>query len=203
MKDKIQKVVSVVFKTKKRIIIFSVSLAIVVIGIICAATYNYHPEADTTALNKLLFEAADLTTAKLNITNITEYKDEGIKILNRSDFIMVYDATVWAGIDIEKVKIVSDDLMKVIRVSIPKATIQDAKVDPSSIKYFDEKFSLFNINEKEDANNAVTLAEEAVKEEAVKTGILELADKQSATLIEGLLSKAVPKGYTLEVKVID
>lgn len=200
---KIKKIASIFFKTKKRIITFSVSLAIILLGILCVITYNYAPETDTTSLNKLLSEASDLTTAKLNITNITEYKDEGIKILNRSDFIMVYDATVWAGIDMEKIEIVPDDLNKVIYVSIPKATIQDAKVDSSTIKYFDEKFSLFNVNEKDDANNAVALAEKSVKEEAVKTGILELADKQSATLIEGLLSEAIPEGYKLDAKVVE
>ena len=72
-----------------------------------------------------------------------------------------------------------------------------------TIKYFDEKFALFNVDEKEDANKAVVLAENSVKEEAIKTGILELADKQSATLIEGLLSKAIPEGYTLKAKVVD
>ena len=114
---------------------------------------------------------------------------------------MVYNATVWAGIDMEKVKISAEDITKVIRVSVPKATIQNVKVDSSSIKYFDEKFSLFNVNAKDDVNSAVILAEESVKEEAKNTGILELADKQSVTLIEGLLFKAIPKGYTLEVKV--
>lgn len=200
---KTKELITKIFKTKKRIIAFSISLAVILLCIFCLATYNYTPEADTTALNKLLLEASDLTTAKLQITNMTEYKDEGIKILNRSDFIMVYDATVWAGIDMEKVEIIPDDLTKVIYVNIPRATIQDAKVDSSTIKYFDEKFALFNVDEKEDANKAVVLAENSVKEEAIKTGILELADKQSATLIEGLLSKAIPKGYTLKAKVVD
>ena len=151
----------------------------------------------------MLIEASDLTTAKLNITNIYEHKDEGIKILNRADFTMVYKATVWAGIDMKKVEVIPNDLTKVIRVNIPKATIQDVKVDSSSIKYFDEKIALFNVDAKEDANKAVVIAENAAKEEAIKTGILELADKQSATLIEGLLSKAIPEGYTLEAKVVD
>jgi len=93
-------------------------------------------------------------------------------------------------------------LTKTIHINIPKAIIQEAKVDPKTIKYFDEKFSLFNVNEKDDANKAVALAEERVKKEAIETGILELADKQSATLIEGLLSKALPEGYKLDIKVV-
>ncbi len=196
-------VTSVIFKTKRRITAFVISTIIIILAAVCLITNNYTPKADTTVLNKLLSEANDLTTAKLNITNMTEYTDEGVKILNRSDFIMVYDATVWAGIDVKKIDIVSDDAKKVIHVKIPKAEIQNAKVDPSTIKYFDEKFSFFNVDPKEDANRGIELAEKSVTEEAEKTGILELADKQSATLIEGLLTKAVPKGYTLDVRVAE
>lgn len=199
----VKKIALSIFKTKRRTIAFVVVLAGVIIGGICAVTYNYTPKTDTTSLNKLLLEASDLTTAKLKITNMTEYKDKGIKILNRSDFIMVYEATVWAGIDVQNIKIIPDDVKKVIRINIPKAKIQDAKVDSATIKYFDEHFALFNVNEKEDANKAVELAEKSVKEEAVNTGILELADKQSATLIEGLLSKGIPDGYKIEAKVVE
>lgn len=198
---KAKKLASFIFKTKKRITVFCALLVIIIIGISCLINYNPSPAVDTTALNKLLLESSDLTTAKLKITNMSEYKDTGIKILNKSDFIMVYEATVWAGINVKEVKIVSNDLTKTIHINIPKAIIQEAKVDPKTIKYFDEKFSLFNVNEKEDANEAISLAEERVKKEAIETGILELADKQSATLIEGLLSKAIPPEYTLVTKI--
>lgn len=195
-----KKSTSVIFKTKRRITAFVISLVVIILAAVCLITNNYTPKADTTSLNKLLVEASDLTTAKLNITNMTEYTDTGTKIFNRSDFIMVYDATVWAGIDVKKIDIKADDVKKVINVKIPKAEIQNVKVDPSTIKYFDEKFSFFNTDAKEDANRAVELAEEETKKDAVKTGILELADKQSATLIEGLLAKAVPKGYQLDIR---
>lgn len=199
---KIKKFIKEIFKTKVRIIVSTVFLVVAIFLLSCLITYNHTSKADTTVLNKLLVEASDMVTAKLNLTNMTKYEDTGIKILNRSDFIMVYDATVWAGMDVKDIKVTSNDIKKVIYVVIPKATVLNAKVDPTSIKYFDEKFALFNVNSKEDANNAVALAEESLKEEAKKTGILELADKQSATLIEGLLSKAIPEGYSLEITVV-
>lgn len=131
---------------------------------------------------------------------MTEYKDAGIKILNRSDFIMVYKAQIEAGIDIKEVEINCDDLQKNIYITIPKSQITGAKVDPASIKYFDEKFAIFNPDPKQDASDAVSLAESDVKKEAENTGILELADKQAAVLIENLISNAVPKNYKIEVK---
>ena len=140
---KTKEFITKIFETKKRIIAFSISLAVILLCIFCLATYNHTPKVDTIFLTNQLIDASELTTAKLKMTNMTEYKDEGIKILNRSDFIMVYDATVWAGIDMNEVKISANDLTKVIQVNIPKATILDAKVDSSTIKYFDEKCNHF------------------------------------------------------------
>jgi len=38
------------------------------------------------------------------------------------------------------------------------------------------------------------------KKEAVSTGILELANSQSETLIKGILANAIPDGYEIKVK---
>ena len=200
---KVKEFAKKILTSKKHAIIFFTVSAILMVTLFCLVTYNRTPQADTTSLNQLLRKASDLTTAELRLTNMTKYDDEGLAILNRSDFIMVYEATVWSGIDVEKVEIIPNHSTKVIEVNIPKATIQNVKVDSSTIEYFDEGFSLFNPNEKEDNNAAIVKAEEDIKEDALKSGILELADKQSATLIEGLLAKAVPAGYTLEAKVVE
>jgi len=74
------------------------------------------------------------------------------------------------------------------------------KVDPASIEYFDENFSLLNLDEKEDGNMAQVLAEKDAFEEASNMGILGLADQQSEALIKGILEGAVPKDYELKVK---
>ncbi len=157
---------------------------------------------DTRALKSALIESSELTTAKLNLTCMSDFKDTGVIILNRADFTMVYDVTIRAGIDMEKVYIPEDKIdyiNKVIYVSIPSATIQSANVDPATIKYFDEHFALFNLNEKEDANKAQELAQEDAIKKAVDSGILEMADNQSAALIKGILSSVIPDGYTIEI----
>lgn len=199
---KINKIISFIFKTKKRIITTSITLLILVLGVIGLFLYVPTPQTDTKALNKLLEEASDLTTAKLKITGITDYEDTGLPVLTKSGFIMVYEATVWAGIDMSKIEIKADDINKIIHVKIPKATIQNKKVEPDSITYFDEEFSLFNVNSKEDANVAQKKAEEDAEEEAKKTGILDFADKQSEALIKGLLINAIPEGYSITTKVV-
>lgn len=197
---KTKETVAKLFKSKKsRIILFSI-IALVLIAL-CTLPFIYHRKStvDTDFLNSLLSKSSELTAAKLKITGMSEFHDEGVKFLNKSDFIMVYTATVRAGINIDEVKIESNNIDK-IYITIPDAQIQEAKVDPSSIKYFDEKFALFNVNGKEDSNKAIVLAEGAAIEEAANTGILELANSQSETLIKGILANAIPDGYIIEIK---
>ena len=76
----------------------------------------------------------------------------------------------------------------------------DVKVDRENIQYFDETFSLFNPDQKEDADRAVSLAEQQTKEELIAMGNLKMADTQAVALIKGLLINAIPKGYTIEVQ---
>lgn len=188
-----------IFKTKKSKIILGTIIALLVVcGLLFI--YNGKSTADIEQMNLLLSKSSELTAAKLKITAMSDFKDTGIVFLNRADFIMVYTATVRAGINIDDVKIEPDNISKKIYITIPEAQILEAKVDPKSIKYFDEKLASFNVDAKEDSNRAVSLAEEAAKKEAANTGILELANQQSATLIKGILANAIPNGYEIEIK---
>jgi len=148
----------------------------------------------------MLAKSSELTAAKWNFTGLCEYTDPGVKYINSGSFVMKYNATARAGINLNDVTITADNTAKKIFISIPPATVQDIKVDVSSIKYYNEVFAPFNFNPKDDNNTAVAKAESDAYEEAQKSGILEMANEQSATLIKGILSDAIPKGYTIEVK---
>ena len=48
------------------------------------------------------------------------------------------------------------------------------------------------------------MAEKDAESEAVENGLLELADKQSETLVKGILSDAVSQfGYSIEIKYLN
>ena len=147
-------------------------------------------EVDTTYLVAKLEKASELTTTKLTYNGFTKYTDTGIKVINRSDFLMVYTATARAGIDVKEIKITSDKITKTVNVKLPKAKILEVKVDPSSIKYYDTKLALFNFDSKEDANDAQALAEKKAIEDLEGMGILESADEQAEALIRGLLQES-------------
>ena len=115
-------------------------------------------------------------------------------------FVMVYKATARIGIDVQKVKVWADDHEKIVYVEIPPVEIQDINVATDSIRYFDTKFSLFNLDQKDDANNAIALAKEEAKKEVQEMGVFQMAQDQASTLIKGILANVIPDGYTIEVK---
>ncbi len=178
-------------------------IGIVIIVVICMFIVfgvKRKADVDTTFLSQILTKSSELTTAKLKITGLSEYHDEGIYIFNRSDFTMCYTTTIRAGINLENVKINSDPIQKKIYITIPDAEIFEAKVEPNDLKFYGTGFAIFNVNEKEDLSKALALAEKDAMEYAKNTGILEMANQQSETLIKGILANAIPKGYTMEVK---
>ena len=178
-----------------------ICLAVVVVTIVGGTIYltrNKTSEVDTTYLGAKLEKASELTTTKLTYDGFTKYTDTGVKVINRSDFLMVYTATARAGIDVKEIIMESDKISKTIKVTLPKAKILEVKVDPSTIKYYDTKLALFNFDSREDANDAQALAEKEAKKELEKMGILESANEQAEVLIRGLLQESIPSDYELK-----
>lgn len=199
-KETLKSIMGKVVKNKIALLCIAIVIALLVVAVVLRLSTVKESSVDTTYLSSILMKSSELTSAKLHYTGMTEYTDTGVSFINRSDFIMVYEATVRAGVRMEDVKITADDANSIIYLEIPKAIVQDVKVDASSIKYFDQKFALFNVDAKEDSNEAISLAEKAATEEAANMGILELADAQAETLIMGILANTVPDGYTMKVK---
>ena len=178
-----------------RKILLILLVAIVIVLGIYFFLYNDEEEVTEDYLGTKLSKVGELTTVKLNYTGFLQYQDKGIPIFNRSDFIMTYEANARVGIDLEKVEIEVDNTNKMVSLTIPKAEIQDVKIDTSEIKYYDSDFALFNVDEKEDGNKALELAEKYAQEELGKMGVLESAVEHALTLIKGLLQNAVPADY--------
>lgn len=178
----------------------SIIIIVGVISLIVFFSLNKEERLDTSYIIAQLENSSELTTTKLNYTGMSEFKDSGIVIINKSDFIMVYEATARIGIDVKEIKVNADDLNHIVWLTLPKARILDVKVDTSKIKYFDEKFALFNIDSKEDVNKAIVLAEIAAREELSNMGVLEMADGQAEALIKGLIQDVVPKNYQVRFK---
>lgn len=187
-----------ILKNKVATMICLVVVVVVIVGGTIYLTRNKTSEVDTTYLGAKLEKASELTTTKLTYDGFTKYTDTGVKVINRSDFLMVYTATARAGIDVKEIIIESNKISKTIKVTLPKAKILEVKVDPSTIKYYDTKLALFNFDSREDANDAQALAEQEAKKELEKMGILDSANEQAEVLIRGLLQESIPSDYELK-----
>ena len=177
-------------------------LITVIVGVVLICLTNYEPKVDTKSMIATLEKSSELTTAKLTFRGLAEYKDDGTKFLNRADYKMLFRATARIGIDIKEVEIKKDSNSKTIIVNIPKAEVLDVKIHTGKddIQFFDEKFALFNLNEKEDQNAALDLAEKSAIKEIKEMGSLQMADDQATTLIKGILANSIPNGYKIVVK---
>ncbi len=179
-----------------------VAVVIVAIGVM-TLFFKLHNDESTVTNDYVLAtleKSSELTTAKIHYTGMAEFEDEGIAIINKADFIMVYDATARIGFDIADVNPIVDNTTRTVNITIPKAEVLDVKVDASSISYFDEDFAMFNVDEKEDGNKAIELAEKAALKEISQMGTLELADQQAEAVIKGLLEDVIAKNYTLKIR---
>ena len=191
-----------ILKNKIGRIICIVLAVAIVLTVVALCINKWSPKVNVETMIATLQESSELTTAKLTFRGLAEYTDTGIKILNRADYKMLFKATARIGIDIKDVKIDKQPIGKNIIVRIPKATILDVKIHTGKedIKFFDEGFALFNVNEKEDQNAALQLAEKAAIKEIEEMGSLKMADDQAAALIKGVLANAIPDGYKIVVK---
>ena len=186
-------------KVKIIIILILVILAIIAIMIF---VFNHKSKAESKFLGDTLKENSDLITAQLDIYGILEYEDKGVKFINRSDFIMYYEGTVYAGIDVSKVDINIDSLQKKAKIEIPQAQILENKtvIHTENCKIYKSDFSIVNFNEREDGIDSITKAKEKCNEKAKSTeSMTNIANDQSEKLVKDLIKKSLPKGYVIEV----
>ncbi len=188
-------------KVIRTIVLMIVSIALGVGGCLYYLTNNNADKANFTSeiVYAKLSAASELTSGKIKMQGYIHFDNKGIPVLTKGTFILEYEAEVRAGIDISKVTIDSvDNENKVIKVTVSKAEILDVNVDQDSLQTNNTSFTLFNLNEKQDLINAQQAAKEKALEYAEQSGLLELADQQSATLIKGILSSGFPD-YTIDV----
>ena len=166
------------------------------------AQVDEQPTVTVDYVSAFLAEDSELTTGKLKTTGFLRYEEAtGVKFFTKKIFGMLYDVDLRAGIYLDEVKITGvDDGKREIYISMPEAVIFDAHIDPASIEYFDEKFTMFDNNDKEHSNEAQALAEAEALEYAPSTGILEFADEHAKVLIRDMLEGKI---YDYKVVFID
>ena len=145
-----------------------------------------------------------LITQEYYFTQVETYtKEKNIFLIipSSSGFMYSYDGAVLAGVDFEKIGVQTDEDRKVVTVDLPPSEIQAVTIDRDTFKIYSEKESICNPLKLEDYNISLAEFEDAAKEKALGSGILERSDQQAQKLVsEFIVSLPATNGYTVEFK---
>lgn len=145
-----------------------------------------------------------LITQEYYFTQVETYtKEKNIFLIipSSSGFMYSYDGAVFAGVDFEKIGVQTDEDRKVVTVDLPPSEIQAVTIDRDTFKIYSEKESIWNPLKLEDYNISLAEFEDAAKEKALGSGILERSDQQAQKLVsEFIVSLPATNGYTVEFK---
>lgn len=143
-----------------------------------------------------------LITQEYYFTQVETYtKEKNIFLIipSSSGFMYSYDGAVFAGVDFEKIGVQTDEDRKVVTVDLPPSEIQAVSIDRDTFKIYSEKESIWNPLKLEDYNISLAEFEDAAKEKALGSGILERSDQQAQKLVsEFIVSLPATNGYTVE-----
>ena len=157
---------------------------------------------DTTTVTQQLERCRDLVTAKLEYRGLVTYEEGDIDFINKKGFTMIYDADVAASVDLAKAEVTVDG--RDVHIELPHAKLESVSIDPDSLKFYDEKFALFNWQNKTDTAEALKLANKDAESKVDKTSLLKTADKQAKKAIESMFSPLTGDGgYIVSVAFAD
>ena len=178
---------------KGKIVLASIRMVSILIIAIAAIFVTYRltkkdePEITNTFISEKLEAVSELTTAKLTYTGLVRYTEGNIPFLTKKEFNMLYRAGVRAGIDLSQANIDVTD--SEVKLTLPKAEIQEISVDADSIQFYDESFALFNGEKREDTVEALKVAEEDVRENGNMEDLMAEAQEQTEILLTGFLDE--------------
>lgn len=179
---------------RKKVIMWVVVILVsAIIGAIFGwRLHVYFTKEESVSLNYItakLEDASELTTQTITYTSRVPMSDGSIPFITQKSFVMYYNATLRAGVDLLDVEVKERGNDKII-VKLPHATIQGTpNIDPNSIEFEDTKKALLNWNKKEDVSEALAKAKEDLENNPSidMTLLLEKADEHAEELVHMLL----------------
>ena len=132
-----------------KLIIFGVLLAIIcfAVGFFSGGRQEKAPVLSSITVENQLQQISQLATVRYSYTNMGQFENSnefyGIKLpFTTKSFIVAYDGTIIAGVDLTQAKVSVTD--QKVTISLPAPQILSHEVDPNSLEVFDETRSIFN-----------------------------------------------------------
>lgn len=147
---------------------------------------------DSVTLEQAVAEIQELAAIEYNYTNMGKFENSkefyGYVIpFTTSKFIISYDGTIKAGIELSKISISVDD--KQILVKLPNAEILSHEIDYDSLQIVDETYSIFNPLILTDYNQFYQDQSKVMEEKAIKKGLLDQAGQHAGSVVRALIER--------------
>lgn len=195
------------FKTVKYILVGIVLCVLVgaagFLGGRYAAASEKAPQLSAVVLESRLAEISELASVTYTYTNMAQFENSsdfyGVTIpFTTKKFILTYDGTIKAGIDLTQVQI--DVSGNDVTVVLPEAEILSHEIDEESVEIFDEKTSIFNPFTVEDFTAFQAEQKQVMTEKALQRGLLEEAGEKAKNSVRLLLNAALPEDAVLTIQ---
>lgn len=191
-----------------KLIIFGVLLAIVcfAVGFFSGGREEKPPVLSSITVENQLQQISQLATVRYSYTNMGQFEQSndfyGIKLpFTTKRFIVAYDGTIIAGVDLTQAKVTITD--QKVTIALPAPQILSHEVDPNSLEVFDETTSIFNPITIEDYTGFQADQQGVMEDKAIQGGLLTQAKDQAEAAIGGLITPLLQEGQTLEITVAD
>jgi hypothetical protein len=159
---------------------------------------------NTETIRDGLSDMGFLVTQEYYFTQVEKYTKEKnifIVIPSTSGFMYSYDGAVMAGVDFGKIAVETNEAAKTITVDLPDSEIEAVTIDKDTFRIYSEKESLWNQLKLEDYNISLVEFENAARDKATQSGILERSDAQAQNLVRQFIRNFPDMSkYTIEFK---
>lgn len=188
----------------KHVLVFFLCIVCIALGVIGTLFVQQNflttHTLSASTVHEELSACSELATTNLNYRGLVRYEDGDIDFLTKKGFTMIYDSKVRAGVDLDAAEVEVSG--RTITVKLPAAQLFGVEIDADSIEFYDNKFALFNWENKQDTAEALKLAQEDAESKVDKSDLLEKATEQARTLVETLLKPLTVGEEAYVVKVV-
>ena len=205
------KILDTLGKSKKAIggviAIIVLVIAIFFAGVHYASGSNNDKITSTTIKNQLT-EINELALYSYDYSKVGKFSNKlsfnGWKIpLTQKTFIITYNGSIKAGIDLKQAKISIDNDQ--LNITLPAAKILSHEIDENSIEVYDESSNIFNQISINDYKSFATKEKKKNEKDAISNGIL---TKSKEKVIQTLTTylQAIPEikdNYQLNITIQD
>lgn len=189
-----------------------VAIVILVVAIFFAGMHfangKENDQITSTTIKNQLTEINELALYSYDYSKVGKFSNKlsfnGWKIpLTQKNFIITYEGTIKAGIELNQAKIAIDG--EQLNISLPAAKILSHEIDENSIEVYDESSNIFNQISINDYKSFATKEKKKNEKDAIFNGIL---DKSKTKAIKTLTTylEAIPEikdHYKLNITVED